>query len=466
MREFELVIDEALKKGLSPLSNPAVNSQVLLEALGFRCSGEGLEVHELLDNPLPVGLDLYYSWPYPQLVFGEKYGILVIKNPSSGKYSIYTVSEDHQTVTFLYEIDDAEYTSTLMEVADFGKYLFMTNGAVMIYWDGEQDIWQIITDSLTIPSMRTVTNFKGQAIGGHILSPWYDCDDKYYVWSRIGSMDFTIDKDNEAGYRRCPYGGTVYNVRRLDNSVIGYSSKGVVAIVPASSATPELGTPATMGFKELEDVGLINQGAVGGDLKTHIYVGEDYILRRVSANGVEELGYKDFMKQLAGEDIIVCYDPSNKDFYIGNSSMTFLLSKYGMSEVLQHPSAVWRSNNQTYALSLDDSSDPSVCTNIFDMSYRGMKTVFSIETDVILGDGGEAGVDWNNNPLSWGVGYYKPINNLGIGAIIISGGSFKFRLRFETLYAGARLGYIKVRYKMTDLRGLRGVYAPPIRGQS
>ena len=27
------------------------------------------------------------------------------------------------------------------------------------------------------------------------------------------------------------------------------------------------------------------------------------------------------------------------------------------------------------------------------------------------------------------------------------------------------IDYIKVRYKMTDLRGIRGVYAPPLRGQ-
>jgi hypothetical protein len=316
--------------------------------------------------------------------------------------------------------------------------------------------------------MRTICNFKGQVVGGNVVSAWHDCDETSYVWSKIGSMDFTIDEDNEAGYRRCPFGGVVKNVRRLgDNNVIGYSSKGITLMTPVNSPV------ASFGFTEMSNIGIINQGAVNGDLRRHVYVGEDYILREIALQGdivkkhdVKELGYQQYMEELQGEDIIVNYDPHSKDFYIGNSTKTYLLSPYGLTEVQQHPSSVWRLNYESSMIpDTIDTTKPVICTEIFDMGYKGQKTVDSIETDAILGLNIEAGLDWANDLVSWGMEFYKPLNNMGISAINASGNMFRFRIRFGTLYESGRIRFIKIRYKMTDLRGIRGVYAPGLRGQ-
>jgi len=469
MREFELVIDEALKKGLSPEIVIPFNSQFLWECLGFRCGRAGLEVHEILENPLPGTFDMYYDWPFPQFITGKTYNILVVRDTVNMEDDVYYVSPDHSTVTLIFSVDELTFgKGTLMEVADFGEYVFMTNGVIMIYWDPALGAWNPIIASATIPMMRTVCNYKGQAVGGNVVSAWHDCDEKFYIWSKIGSMDFTPDHDNEAGYRRDPYGGDVYHVKMIGDHVVGYSSKGIVLM----SAVTE---PAqTIGFDLLSEIGLINKGAIAGNDTRHVYVGEDFILREVALHGeltkkytVAEIGYKHYMEELEGEDIIVTYDPSKKDFYIGNSSKTYLLSPYGLTEVKQHPSAVWRSNGETCMLPDTVDSDKSyLCTEVFDMTYKGQKTVFSIETDAMLAVGAEAGIDWANDLISWGTEFYKPINNMGIAAIIASGNLFRFRLRFTTIYEISRIGYIKIRYKMTDLRGLRGVYAPGLRGQS
>ncbi len=467
MREFELIIDEAFAKGLSPEDNPPTNSQLLKECLGYKCSGGALEAAKILTNPLPSALSLDYVWPYPQLIVGEGYNILIVRDGISGNDTIYMVSDDHQTLTQLFEVSGIIYSPTLMEIADFAEYIFMTNGAIMIYWDARSAVWQRIGDSDIIPSMRTVANFKCQAVGGCILSDWYDCDETFYVWSKIGSMDFTPGNDNEAGYRRCPYGGTVYHTRRLGDAIIGYSSKGITSIFPASSKTLEYGTGATFGFNELGGVGLINRGAVNGSLQRQVFVGSDYILREITSEGSKELGYQRYMKELAGEDIIVSYDDAEGDFYIGNSSKTFLLSKQGMTEVLQHPSAVWKLNGGVHMLpDTVDGDEPYICTEIFDMSYRGSKTVFSIESDASLWViPGVAGVDWSNDSMNWGTEIYKPINSEGIAFNIVAGHGLRFRLKFGSILENAKISYMKVRYKMTDLRGIRGVYAPPPRGQ-
>lgn len=463
MREYELHLDKTLSNGLAPELMP-INSEFLFRCLGFRCGKGRLEAHRLLTNPLPPSLDIYYSWPFPQMVTGERYNILVVRDSLIQHWdSVYLVSADHSTITHIFDIDELTFgLGSMVEIADFGNYLFMTNGVVMITYEPSLSVWFPFITSAIIPMMKTVCGLKSQAVGGGIISAWYDCDETYYAWSKIGNMDFTPEQDNEAGYRRDPYGGAIQNIRRLGDFAVGYSSKGVTALHPTSEPA------STIGFKELLDVGIINQGAVNGSLKGHIYLGEDYILRSVTAEGVKELGFKHLMEQLAGEDIIISYDPPLKDFYIGNSIKTFLLSPHGMSEILQHPSTVWRSDKVSYMLpETVEESQPEIITEPIDMGYAGQKTLSVIETDVAVVTLPEAGVDYTFDNQVWTSAIHKPINDQGIASVAIAGNAFRVGLRFTNIYDDTRVSYIKARYKMTDMRGIRGVYAPPtsLRGQ-
>lgn len=458
MREFELVIDEALRKGLSPFKTTPINTQLLQECLGFRLGRAGLEKYEAKDNPLPAALDILYSWPFPQFITGEGYNFLIVRDSVVNHEDVvYLVSDDHATVTHIFSVDVLTFgQGTLMEAADFGEYVFLINGVIMIYWDVALGAWHQVVASDTVPMMKTICNFKGQAVGGNIVSAWYDCDETFYVWSKIGSFDFTPEQDNEAGYRRCPYGGEVYHVRRLGDRIMGYSSKGIIAMTPAQT---------TLGFTELSNVGLINQGAMNGDLNRQVYVGEDNILREVTKDGIRELGYENYMELLT-EDVIVQYDPKWGDFYIGDDDKTFLLTSTGLTEIPQHPSAVWRRNKETYML--PDTVDDYymlITSQPFDMGYGGQKTVFSMETDLLLGYEPEVAVSYYLDPTSYDTTDYVPLNNQNIASIIASGNVFAFNLRFDPTYDNTRISYIKARYKMTDLRGIRGVYAPPPRGQ-
>uniref|UniRef100_A0A6M3KYD8 Uncharacterized protein n=1 Tax=viral metagenome TaxID=1070528 RepID=A0A6M3KYD8_9ZZZZ len=463
MREFELTIDEALSNGLSPLKVTPFNSQLLQDCLGFRLGEAGLEKFYLKENPLPSGIDVTPSWPFPQFITGEAYNFLIVRDSLINHEDIvYLVSDDHLTVTHIFSIPRLIFgQGTLMEVADFGEYAFMTNGVIMIYWDTGINSWQEMITSLTIPMMKTVCNFKGQAIGGNIVSAWYDCDETFYVWSKIGQIDFTPDRYNEAGYRRDPYGGTIYHVRRLGDNVVGYSSKGIVLMSPVTAPA------ATFGFTELLDIGLINQGAMDGNIQEQLFLCKDKSLYKISKEGVKIIGYESYMDQLGtSEDIIISYDHLDKDYYIGNSVKTFLLSSKGLTEVPQHPSAIWNQDEETYILPADaDDYKQTIITQPFDFGYAGQKTIFEMETDLLLGDDPEVAVSYYLNPTSYSTTNYVPLNDQNIASIIAAGNAFAFHLRYEPTYDNSRLSYIKVRYKMTDLRGIRGVYAPPPRGQ-
>ena len=175
------------------------------------------------------------------------------------------------------------------------------------------------------------------------------------------------------------------------------------------------------------------------------------------------------MEQLAGEDIIVKYDRINKDFYIGNSTQTFLLSPYGLSEVPQHPSALWTISSQDdEVIMLPNTVDTyaaSLMSTVFDFGYRGQKTIFSVESDALLTFNPTATVGWMNTLAVWGYTIPVPLNNEGVASIIASGNEFMIKMDFALVAVMSPVKYIKVRYKMTDLRGIRGVYAPPLRGQ-
>ena len=472
MREFELIIDKALKKGLSPESAVPFNDKWLWQALGFRVGRTDLEGYDISDHGHLDGLvDLLYSWPFPQWISGERYNFLIVRDSTvNHEDKVYLIS-DAYAVTHIFDVDVLTFgLGTLMEVADFGEYAFMTNGVIMIYWDVDLADWHEIVASPTIPMMRTVCNFKGQAVGGNVVSAWHDCDETFYIWSRIGEMDFTPGLKNEAGYRRCPYGGEVYHTRRIGDQIVGYSSKGITLLSPVDSPA------ATFGFTELDDVGIINRGAIDGNLTRHVYVGTDYILRDISLQGelvkkhsVRELGYQTYMQELDHDDIIVKYDRINKDFYIGDSTKTYLLSPYGLTEIPQHPSALWTMPDEHEVNILPETVDatyvPSIVTTIFDMGYRGQKTIFSIESDVFVSFKPTVAVGWMNTLFVWGYGADIPLNNEGVAAVITSGNEFVLQFKFEYIATMLPMKYIKVRYKMTDLRGIRGVYAPPIRGQ-
>ena len=464
MREFEHNIVEALKAGLSPFKITPFNSPYLLQCYGLRLGKDGLEKYEEKTNPLPGTVDLYYEWPFPQYITGEKYNILVVRDLILGEDTVYTVSDDHTIVTAAFQIDNATYgQGTLLEVADFGEYAVMVNGAIIIYRDVAAGTWSGSVASGTFPLLTTICNLNGQAVGGGVKSTWYNCDETYYVWSAIGYMDFTLRNDNEAGYRRCPYGGTVYHVRELDGKAVGYSSKGVILIYPVSD-------PAiTFGFKRIDDSGLINQGAMCSDYngEKHIYVDKNLMVKELTPGGMKELGYQVYMDEIDDEDIIVTYDKLNKDFYIGNSIKTYLLTPFGLTEVPQHPSAVWSQDENVYMLPATVDTDYKVLISPqpFDFGYAGQKTTFGVETDLLLADSPEASISYYTNILTYGTTGYFPLNDQNVVSIIASGNAFTVNLRYTPTYDNTRIGYIKVRWKMTDLRGIRGVYAAPPRGQ-
>ena len=454
MREYELIIDKAFTSGLNPLDTQAYNIPYFDECYGFKVGQGGLECYVNKLNPFLSVFDLTYSWPFPQVLQGERYTFLIDKVDNTD---------------YIYLVDDATSTNTLIfttthnglyELADFGKYVIFSNGLTYFHLNTITNTWVTYFDLDVVPMMRAFINFNGQVVGGNVTTDWYDCDECFYVWSKIGNLNLVPDSMNESGYRRCPYGGEVLNVKQLAGDVIGYSSKGITKLIPMMEPIP------TFGFVPICDVGVINKGAINGSLTKHVFLGSDYVLRVVDQEGVKELGYKQYMSRLTNNDVIVSYDKINKEFYITDGKTCFLLTSKGLTEIPQCPSAVWEYDKTVAMLPEYVKMDRGVITTaIHDFNYSGQKTVFIIESNVSRVEDIYCSIDYIHDLNTWYETGEKPLNNQGIATNITSGNMFRFNLHFNNLRQDTKISQMKVRYKMTDLRGIRGVYAPPMRGQ-
>ena len=470
MREFYTTIDEALLTGLKTEIRIPRNSPVLHECLGFRIGKRAIEGIESLSNPLPVALPMHYNWPFPQFLKQESWKILVVRDAVNMEDIVYSFDANYNA-TQIFAIDELTFgQGTLMELADFGEYAFMTNGVLMLYWDptlGPAGDWDEKTSIPTIQMMRTICNFKGQMIGGCVLSAWHDCDEKFIVWSDIGSVDFTPTRRNEAGYRRDPYGGEIYHVRRLGDDVIVYSSTGITRMFPSQAHA------ATFGFSEIHNVGLKNRGAMNGDINQHLFVDLEDSVFKLNKEGLKELGYIGYVEELNAEDNIITFNPYKGDFYISDGVKSLLLSPNGMTNYPYEVSAVWYDDEDGHGLCGFPETpnpmthEPIVVSHVIDMGYRGQKTIFSIELGASAMIDAEIAIDWRMSSIaSFQRTAFAPVNNEGVATLIAAGTEFRICVKSKYFVRDtSELDYITLRWKMTDLRALRGIYAAPPRGQ-
>lgn len=461
MREFELAFEEGLKHGLRPTRKIPRNTQTLVECYNVKPFPLGPVPYEPMTDPF-AALFLVTEGSFPQPLMGSRYSFLIERDSAVGEDRVWQINAD-LSLTFLIPIPHATYTpGDRYDMADFGDYVLISSESVMIYRDTTTTLMVATAALATLPRFKTICNFKGQAIGGNVQSAWHGCGANSIIWSKIGDIDFTPGRRNEAGFRELHWKGEVYKVRRLGDQVIVYGSEGVASLTPVVDPAP------TFKFDELTYFGLAGVNAVGGDYDVHVFVDSAGWLWRIKKGGKpDRLGYQEYMALMAPESIIVSYDPNEQDFYISDGEYGFILTPYGLAQIHQLPSNVFFVGGQLYGM-FSDNGDKEfrLTTDVIDFGFRPRKTLFTTEVGIDSSSDVQVAIDWRAdkaNPFtrtSW-----VPMNELGISTQIISGVDFRLCLKASS-YSDINLDYIKQRWKMTDLRSIRGVYAPPPRGPS
>ena len=456
MRELELQLHDALRAGLKPEYSLPMQGLALVDCNGFRCGKLWLEGHRPLIDPLINYIDPVYNWPFPQVLSGSKFNILVVREEDQLEDRLYSLSPDGLKSEFIISLDwDVFGRGHWYDLADFGRFAVVANGQVMLNFDVSSNSWYVDREA---PVVETICNFNGQAVAGGVKTSWYDCDESYIIWSDIGNYDFTLNRGNKAGYRRDHFGGKVYRVKTLGNSVIVYSSAGLTQMLPVVEPAP------AFGFSPISDIGLLCPSALAGSDNVHVFVDKNRNLCRLTGKDLEVLGYKHYMEELSSK-IVVSYDKLTKDFYIGDGQNTYLLSLYGLTRVKQNISTIWHGEETFAAVGSHNDYPYFILFDEFDFGFRASKTLFSLELSAKNFSSARAAIQWRNGDEAFKATALKPFNRALWVSHIVSGTDFRIYVEFDEVSSETIVDYVKVRYKMTDLRNLRGIYAPPPRGQ-
>jgi len=454
MREFYLELDEYFRNGLRPDASNPVGSPYLVELRNARPSALGLRPYVATSLPYNASQahfidDHVVQWPFPQVFFAKNYRFVGTKE------RMY-LANDLGVLVSLFGYDSAER----WDLADMGEYMLAAKDGTGVWERSIIGGWGASTD---LPLCKSLVNLNGQVFMGG-LSPWgtwTDLSERHVAWSDIGSSVFSLDRKNEAGYREYDFSGSVVEVKKLGQTVIVYGYNGIAAFLPVAEPVP------TFAYKNVARIGLINKGAVAGDDEEHCFVGSDgYVYKLDNQLKLTKVGYQEYMTQLSGGTVVANYDSSEGDYYFSDGVRSFLLTDKGLAEIFQRISTLEYYNGVKYGVSSDDTDSSFLAvTDRVDFGLRGRKTIECIESAAQSGGSLSAAVDWRNDASeAFRRTEFMPFNKQGVAGIKVSATEFRFVLKCSS-YADAFVSSATVRYKMEDMRSIRGVYAPPPRGQ-
>jgi hypothetical protein len=172
-----------------------------------------------------------------------------------------------------------------------------------------------------------------------------------------------------------------------------------------------------------------------------------------------KLGYKEYMASLDPANITISLEPGERDFYISDGSVTYLYNT-GLSEVTQHPTSVvsW-GGVPMYIGSVGADLSAVIVTDAFDCNNRGIKTITGIEADTSKYSDVTVAVDAvYEEGQAWERSTYKQLFKNGIVTPLVGGVAFRLCIKAAS-YADFEVSHVTVRYKLSDKRMIRGVYA-------
>jgi hypothetical protein len=267
-------------------------------------------------------------------------------------------------------------------------------------------------------------------------------------WSNIGSLDFTVGRDNVAGERPLDWKGFVYAVKKLGNKAVVYGKNGVSILIPAGN---------TYGLQTVHRIGLKGKQAVAGDDAGHFFVdttGRLVILGELAMKSSlfdasmrpEKLDYSEYLGTMS--DLVLSWDKDNGLLYICDGEIGYVYSP-GSKSLGRGPANVTGVSSQGGTLYVAAPATilmPNFekCTDIYDFGTRKLKTVFSLEYGINVEAILQAKIDYRlDKAVEFSQTSWHDVDEKGFANITCNGREFRFRTRL-TSYEWITLDYINV----------------------
>ena len=256
-------------------------------------------------------------------------------------------------------------------------------------------------------------------------------------WSDIGSLDFTIGKDNVAGERPLDWKGFVYCVKKLGARVVVYGENGISFLIPSGPV---------FGLETVYKIGLKGKHAVSGDNSKHFFVDNAGKLWKLT-DSLSKLGYEEYLNKL-NKSIVLSYDEERNLLYICDGVLGYIYNTESGSfgEGPENITGIGYQSGTAYvaASSIITTAPFEICTDIFDLGSRAGKTIFSVELGTDLTAGIYVSVDWRRDKAGeFTRTPWYAVSAQGRATVVAYGREFRFRVK-TTSYEYFELDYIKV----------------------
>lgn len=261
--------------------------------------------------------------------------------------------------------------------------------------------------------------------------------DAWVAWSKIGYLDFTIDRTNAAGERPLDWTGDIYDILKLGNGVAVYGQNGVSLMKP-HDITYDLNTIHKIGTKG-------KQAQININNAIHYFIDRTGDLYQLD-NGLKNLGYSEFLSTLTAP--VMSYDPANQYIYICDGTYGFVYSPLEDS-LTKGPINVtgfgYRSGT-SYVFSPAAITLPTVAftTGVFDFGTRKEKTIFNLEISSDLDQTVQIAIMYRNSISgSFSTTPWATVTPRGIAYLPCYGIEFKFKFQVST-YTAFNLDMLKI----------------------
>jgi hypothetical protein len=261
-------------------------------------------------------------------------------------------------------------------------------------------------------------------------------------WSNIGSLDFTIGRDNIAGQSAMTWKGFVYDIKALgkNSSIVIYGANGVSLVQAQGVYFQE---------QQISRVGLFAKQALIDTEYGHYYIDQRRNLCHLSFDGkITIIGYEEFLSALF-DDVILTYDPIHEWIHICDGTLGWIYSIKDNS-LTTGPGNITAIGYQDSELMLVADSEISsekfsITTGIYDLGVRKGKTIYNVEIGTDYKGLLEVALDFGTNINdSYKTTSWQPVYGTGKAHIPCYGHEFRIKVRCNKAGEKFKLDYIKL----------------------
>lgn len=261
-------------------------------------------------------------------------------------------------------------------------------------------------------------------------------------WSKIGSLDFTIDESNIAGERPLDWFGCVSEILKLGKGVVCYGTNGVSMLTPAKIGYTE--PSVHMSMQTIHRIGVLCKPV--GNENEHYFIDNTRKLFKLTGEGMQLLDYSEYLVNLTNP--VMTFDNETGLLYICDGTYGYVYStrfpSFGIGP--NNVSGLGVKGGTLYVTAPDTIEVPKlhITTDIYDMGTRKPKTIQWIEIGTDLTVGLQARIETRiSNKDDFMNSKWILVNPNGIAYIPCYGVEFRFQLK-SFIYEYMEIDYIKV----------------------